>query len=327
MKTLFTSFTLLYCTLAIAQYMPLDFEEYNLPLDTAITASATNPDSSFIFNGLEFPSIYSAAYGGFWVGGWALSTSRNDSIKDFTNLFGSASGGGALGSKTYMVGQNGAYILPDENVFVYSPDYTNLAYTAEVLLNGSGFSTAFGTDSTGTDVGFPDSLILFMNYYLDGELVNFTRLPLANYALAPQADYIITEWGQSLVNAGDLPLIRADSIVFNLVSSQSGQFGNNTPDFFAIDDLLVANSGANNATEAKVVKVDIYPNPTHSTARFSNIDAIGDLFVFDNNGRIILHTEQHSASSEINLTALPSGLYYLFLKSDTQTIRGTIIKE
>ena len=325
--TLFFFVGLLHVTLSAQITVDIiDFEEFSIPLDTSITASATNTDSSFFFNGLEFPSQFNPSYGGLWTGGWALSTSRNDSIKDFTNLFGSASGGGFDGSDTYMVGQNGAYILLPENTSIAPGSYSNLAYTVDVLLNGSSFSNAFGTDSTGADVGIPDSLVLVMNYYLGEELVSSFDLILADYTSAPQNDFILDQW-DSIVYTDSPPFIESDSVVFNLVSSQSGMFGNNTPDFFVIDNFFVIEAAPLSVNETNIKEVNIYPNPTRSFAQFSDVLITGEMQIFDNLGRLVHSQKNHQAGSPMDMSSLNSGLYHIFLSNDSEVVRGTIMKE
>jgi hypothetical protein len=326
--------SILICTLGISFSVSaqvtvetIDFEVFDLPLDRGITASATNTDSSFFFNDLEFPSMFNPSYGGFWSGGWALSTSRNDSIKDFTNLIGSASGSGIGMSDTYLAGQNGAYILLPENTSVVLGGYSNLAYTAEVLLNGSSFSRPFGTDSTGMDVGFPDSLVLVLNYYLEDVLVfSDDNARLADFTSTPQNDFILTEW-ESFVFSDIPTFIEADSVVFNLVSSQSGMFGNNTPDFFVIDDLIVLTRQASSVSEISITEAKLYPNPTSSIAQLSDVSIQGDLQIFDNLGRLVSTQNDHQAGYPIDLSSFPSGVYHVFLRGDSEVVRGTLIKD
>ena len=309
MKSLFTLLLLLCATFVSAQYVILNFEEDNLPLDTSITASATNTDSSFVFSGLEFPSQFNAAYGGFWSGGWALSTSRNDSTGDFTNLVGASTGSGFDGSSTYFVGQNGAYILLPTGSEFAKVYVTNTTYTAAVVENGSGFSRPFGIDTSGVS-GVPDSLVLKITAYSNGNETKVQDIYLADFT-APEdsLDYILREWRAADHFLPSYSFAPADSIAFRMYSSDNGAFGNNTPDFFAMDALYVilGTSGTRDLLAAN--KLDVWPNPASTQIRIGKGGEPVQLHIADVNGRLVRFYPSYSLGQSVNLSGLPSGNY------------------
>ncbi|MFK8056983.1 MAG: DUF4465 domain-containing protein [Saprospiraceae bacterium] len=310
MKTLLLTCLAVFCyTLTSAQYVILNFEDSNLPLDTFVTASTSNPDSSFQFSGLEFPSIYNPSYGGFWAGGWALSTSRNDTTGDFSNLVGAATGSGFNGSSAYLVGQIGAYILlpaGSEYAKVYA---TNTTYTANVLENGSMFSRPFGIDTSGVS-GVPDSLVLALTAYSDGQITQEENLYLADYrANQDSLDYIVRNWISNDNPVASLEFYPADSIAFQMYSSDNGSFGNNTPNFFAIDALYVilGTSGTNDLMASNPLKV--WPNPA---SQYIHIGEGGDnvqLHIADMSGRLVRFYPSYSLGQTVDLSGLPAGNY------------------
>ncbi len=309
MKLLFTSALLLYSFLASAQFVILNFEEDRLPLDTTITASASNPDSSFVFSGLEFPSVYNPAYGGFWTAGWALSTSRNDSVGDFSNLTGASSGGGFNGSSTYLVGQNGAYILLPAGSEFAKVYVTNTTYTAAVVENGSGFSRPFGIDTAGVS-GVPDSLVLNISAYSNGSITKEQNIFLADYRASEDSlDYVVREWvaaDQFLPSYNFQP---ADSIAFRMYSSDNGSFGNNTPDFFAMDALYVILGTSSTKDLLATRKLKTWPNPTSDFIHIGEGGKSVQLHLADMNGRVVRFYPSYTLGQAVDLSGLPSGNY------------------
>lgn len=141
-----------------------------------------------------------------------------------------ANGTGAGGSATYGVAYNfsqgDAIINLPSGVNPYSIDITNTTYTAQSITQGDQFARAFhqgdylelnilgfsGLNGTGTQVGdVPFFLADFRGSTL--QLVsNWTTVSL-------------------------ITLSGAESLEFNLTSTDVGQFGVNTPTYFAVDNI------------------------------------------------------------------------------------------
>jgi len=326
MKPLLTGLFLLSAVVAHSQYVILNFEEENLPLDTFLTASTANPDSSFNFSGLSFPSEYNPAYGGFWSGGWALSSSRNDSIGNFSNLFGAATGEGYNGSSTYMVGQNGAYILLPSGSEFAKVYVTNTTYTAEVLENGSGFSRPFGVDTAGVS-GVPDSLLLSIIGYEEGNPTKSQGIFLADFRNSVDSlDYILREWRAADHFLPSYNFAPVDSITFRLFSSDNGSFGNNTPDFFAMDALYVilGTSGTQDLLVRNELKV--WPNPASSQLHIGEGGDAVQLHVADINGRLVRFYPSYQLGQSIDLSGLPAGPYTVVTMGNGKNGAAQIIK-
>ena len=302
----------------------VDFEGAGMETDTLLTANTSNPEVIFEIDELLFPSHSNS---GFWIGGWGISTSRNDSVGDFRNLAGSAKGSGAEGSRTYMVGQNKAYILLPEGSEVAGFQYNNLRYTADVLRLGSRFTRVFGVDSMGNS-GFPDSLILKVDYYANGLLSGSFSWPLADYRGEEEEDFIVEDWRAAVpLNAsGDTIAYLADSLVFSLLSSDNGEFGNNTPDFFALDNLLVRrNIIASRELAQKPLLLT--PNMSSTHTRISGLGPVsGRLFILDGNGRTLLHGQRHDSGTEIPLDGLQPGQYLILFEHGAARYAGRMVK-
>jgi len=180
----------------------------------------------------------------YWEGfSYSNMTNTGDSGLDgqFTAYSADGAGGGAEGSSNYAVGYQGYYGPTQTYNGILSGDYaqalsgayfTNNAYAFHSMMNGDGFAKPFGGD-TGDDA---DWFLLSIygldeNYSRSGEVVEFY---LADYRFADNAlDYIVTDWTWvELTSLGEVY-----GLEFALSSSDVGDWGMNTPAYFAMDSL------------------------------------------------------------------------------------------
>ena len=100
------------------------------------------------------------------------------------------------------------------------------------MLDGDAFAKQFG-GVTGDD---PDYLLLTLTgLHADGS-TDSTEFYLADFRFADNAqDYIVSQWTWA-----DLSVLGpVVGLEFALSSTDSGQFGMNTPSYFAMDSLMV----------------------------------------------------------------------------------------
>lgn len=79
-----------------------------------------------------------------------------------------------------------------------------------------------------------------------------------------------------------------------------------------------------------VQKVNVFPNPANTIVNLNLTGFTGksDVSMFDVNGRIVLHREVSTVNSQLNIAALPAGVYMLRIKNGGQEINMTkIIKQ
>ncbi len=290
-----------------------DFEDFQLPLDTFLRADATHLDTTFESNRVLIPSQYDTSFGGFWSGGFAISTSRNDSVGNFTNLYGVVAGEGALNSDTYLVGQQDSYLLFDSLSVPTSLYYTLPTYTAQVLRDGSAFSRPFGVDSTG-QAGVPDSLVLQVRGYYEHDLLLQRDIFLADFRGSDDDDYILDEWRRE-----EFFTILLDSLHFTLVSSDQNMFGNNTPDFFALDHIELAQLIISTREEVQVTKVDAYPNPSAELVRLGDGAVAVQLQLLDQLGRPVREVAAYQLGQPLPVHTLASGLYTAVMRAPDAT--------
>ena len=177
---------------------------------------------------------------GSWSG-WSVSNSTDVTTAGYLNQYSGISGGGALDSSTYFVAS--AYGYPSLPTITVSDDFsfdsllvTNTTYATLSMLEGDAFAKKFGGE-TGDD---PDYFLLTIDG-LDssGESIGTVDFYLADYRFADNSlDYLVDEW--SLVDVSSLS--SASSLVFSLASSDVGDFGMNTPAYFALDQLVLSDS-------------------------------------------------------------------------------------
>lgn len=179
----------------------------------------------------HFDPTYSS-WSGFSVSSMVDNTFGGN---DYTHQYGAyaplgAHGAGAGGSATYGVAYNSspgdAVINLPSSAAAYSIDIANTTYVAQSITLGDGFARAFhqgdyfkldilgftGLNGTGAQVG---DVPFYLADFRGGKLL------------------LVSDWTKV-----DLASLKgAESLAFNLTSTDVGQFGMNTPAFFAVDNI------------------------------------------------------------------------------------------
>jgi hypothetical protein len=215
-------------------------------------------DGTFTSGGVQFSNHYDQTFQS--ATGFAYSNTTDGTTGSFSNQYSAYTGTGAgPGADNYGVAfghqdlaanefdlvpfdpSNPAemYQLPNLTIpagfKIQSMEVTNTTYTALTVKNGDGFgfTKAFG-GPTGDDADY----LLLTAYGTDaaGNLLGSADFYLADYRFADNSlDYIIDTWTTwDLTALGD-----ATRIYFNLASTDIGQFGMNTPGYFAVDNLQI----------------------------------------------------------------------------------------
>ncbi len=212
-----------------ASALVVDFED--LGLAATPPGEVLDPPTSggsFVSGGVTFLND------GFFSG-FSASTTSDTTTGDFTNQYSNITGAGAGGSDTFGI----AYAYdPVDLLFasthtVSSAAFTNTTYTALSMLNGDAFAKQFGGVS-GDD---PDWLRLTIQGVdgLGATTGPGVELYLADYRFADNGlDYVLDGWASV-----DLSVLgQVSGLRFSLDGSDVGDFGLNTPAYFAIDDLV-----------------------------------------------------------------------------------------
>jgi hypothetical protein len=214
-----------------------DFETHGQTLVAGGYDNNAGQSGAFVDGELTFGNSFSNAYGFDSWSGFSISRGTDTSTPGYFNQYAAITGEGARGSSTYAIGYNGADTIiqrsndsePFESIAV-----TNTTYAALSMLNGDAFAKQFGGES-GDD---PDSFVLtIVGKDANGESIGEVEFHLADYRFEDNSlDYIVDEWTTiDLTSIG-----QATELHFSLSSTDVGQYGMNTPGYFAIDDVQLA---------------------------------------------------------------------------------------
>lgn len=244
-------FTLVCCLPAGASAAIADFENLPLPPDSFYNGDpgglmpGQTHDGSFVSGGARFNNLFAvdATFGYTYWNGWAYSNKTDTTTAGFGNQYSAYAGGGSGGSAKYGVAFMGAPAPAIElpaGAMPVSIDVTNTTYAALSMLFGDSFSKRFG-DNTATPQVFESDFPDFFKLTIGGvdagggSIGAPVEVYLADYRFANSAeDYIQKGW--KTINLSSLA--GAAKLTFALQSSDVGQFGMNTPGYFAADNLV-----------------------------------------------------------------------------------------
>lgn len=301
------------------------FEDFNLPDESFLDGSMANggfqTDVAFWPNDFDF---------GFWLGGWAISTTTDTTDGTFNNLYSAKPGGGNDGSRTYAVGQFASQIILDASLqgqTLQGMYVTNTTYAYEVILQGNDFATAFGGPS-GDD---PDFFLLTIFGYQNGDLnvTDSVAFFLADYRFPDNSqDYIVDSWEYLDLS----PLGPVDSLLLVVTSTDIDPvYGINTPAFFCMDDF---NAEPPVAVQEKPQTKSLSLSPTLVTDGTwmdwpPKIEKIsGSLQISNLYGQVV--QRQNLITGErtwVPTTQLPIGTYFVEVRSENSRWIGTFVKQ
>jgi len=176
--------------------------------------------------------------------GFAYSNVNDTTTPGWTNQYAAFTGTDQSGSGNYGVGYDPSASGFGSPPMVTLADpvpqviagawFTNTTYAALAMLNGDSFSKKFGGpgDPHGND---PDWFLLEV-YGIDAGGGQTGPVPfyLADYRSPDNAqDYVVDDWRWVDLR----PLGEVVGLEFRLSSSDTGQFGMNTPAYFAVDGV------------------------------------------------------------------------------------------
>jgi hypothetical protein len=282
---LLSSALLLNISIAFSQIC--DFEDLALPIDTY--ATATGNDTLFDSYGFGFSSQYDTNFN-YWSGGFAMSTMRDTSTGDFSNLY-SARTNSIQELNTYAVVNLGAGLQSFEwaapivaNLSWASIDISNTTYAYKSMLLGDAFAKKFG-GASGDD---PDYFFLRI-YAKQSMYLDSLDVYLADFRFNDNSqDFIIDDW-----TSADISGFPSNTqLEFRLFSSDTGMFGINTPLFFAIDNIKYSITGG--LDDIKRDQLDAYSDGTQ--IQIQN-PSKATYTIYDMQGRLLQSFQDYSGAS------------------------------
>lgn len=178
----------------------------------------------------------------YFGGGFTYSNCTDVETPGYMNM--SAFAGSGYGDDTYLLANSSSFTpasVTQGQHASFAPReayFTNATYAALSMLQGDAVAKKFG-GADGTD---PDWFRLVIRGYLQGEpTAEPVVFYLADYRSDnPAEDYVVKDWTRVDLT----PLGVVDSLAFELESSDTGDWGINTPTYFCMDHLVVGLPGA-----------------------------------------------------------------------------------
>ena len=296
-----------------AQFTTIDFEELPLPaVDTFYNGA--DEAGQFVSKDATFGLSYSEESWGISWSGFAYSNMTDNTTPGASNQYSAFAGEGAEGSEQYAVyNSNDTLTFPGYGAIFGNISVTNTTYTGISMRDGDQFGKEFGTpndangDPDGTD-GEDFFFVTFRAWDNDWNYIDSVDIYLADFQSEDENDhYILENWENFDLSALD----GAKYFTFDFKSSDVGDFGINTPKYFALDNLEFTEVFAN--TEKNILSIGVYPNPVSTTLNIKGEN--GNITLFDNSGRTVWEGF-HNKNTSIDVQKFPKGMYYLHLRNE-----------
>ncbi len=299
----------------------IDFESFSLPapVDTFDNGSAGNGD--FTINYATFSNSYDTTWGSW--SGFSVSNMTDVTTPGFSNQYSSFVGAGANNSANYGVFYSNGTITSTSVMKFNSFDITNTTYAAISMRDGDMFAKKFGdsVDASGQVDGTNGEdffKVWIIAEDLSGNNKDSLEFFLADYRFADNTqDYILDTW--TTVDLTSFQFF-VQKLTFRLESSDNGQWGMNTPAYFAIDNIDGVIVGSLNENE---LSITVYPNPVKDILTVNGEH--GTITISNMNGQVI-YSSEHNGNSQIDMSDFESGVYMLRLTNANGSAIQRIIK-
>lgn len=296
----------LFCAHALAAQTTTDFEDLGLSVGEFLNQT---PDGAFVSGNVSLNNFYDENYD-YWDG-WAISATTDITTPGFMNQYSSAAGAGANGSTTYAL----TYAFDEQRIELTGDAagapvngmYVNNSTFAYLnMLNGGAPGKRFGGE-TGDD---PDFFLLTIQGELNGERTEeIIEFYLADYRFADNSeDYIVTDW--TLLDLTSLGNV--DHLLLSLSSSDTGDFGMNTPAYVCVDDITTSDMPLNVRDQQLDWNITLYPNPAQDNLQLEwPIAETGTANIFNAQGQLVKSVSLSLGVNGVDIASFPSGNYWL----------------
>jgi hypothetical protein len=274
------------------------------------------PDSLFQAE-LSMNIGWDTSWGGYWKNQWAFSRKNITTVEpsDFSkHLYAAKAGKGAEEQgEVYAIGTQNAFLLnPDPvNQFIDGFYITNTTFA----YNSMAFGDNFGKKFTAAD---KDSFVLNIHLFLNGKLQKTQQVILADFRSTDTTKHMLLDtWQWVGLNA------TTDSIQFELQSSDVGDFGINTPLYFALDKIAVIHTGSVN--KLKPLTLSVYPNPATDKIKIAEFAKVRSVEICDYRGMKL--KAMYLDGGQLDISALSEGMYWVrALMNDGSMATSSFIK-
>ena len=260
----------------------------------------STPDSLFQAK-LSMDIGWDTSWGGYWKDQWAFSRKNVTTLEpsDFSkHLYATKAGKGAEEEgEVYAIGTQNAYFLnPDpinQNVDGFYITNTTFAYNSMAF--GDNFAKKFNAADK-------DSFVLNIHLFLSGKLQKTQQVILADFRSSDTTKHILLDTWQWVGL-----MTTTDSIQFELQSSDVGDFGINTPLYFALDKIAIIHTGSVN--KIKALTLSLYPNPATEKIHIAEFAKVQKAEICDYRGMTL--KELDLKEGQVDISSLPAGMYWV----------------
>lgn len=289
----------------------VDFEDLTLAADSFYNGS--DEAGGFVSGGVTFGNDYTTAFDS-WEG-FAYSNMTDNTTAGYGNQYSAYPASGADNSDNYAVYFNGDTLhFPGTHANLVSVDFTNTTYAYLSMRDGDAYAKQFGSsnnangDDDGTN-GEDYFYVTVFNHDATGNKTDSLNFYLADFRFTDaNDDFIVDSWENLDLSA----LKNVNFLTFTFNSSDVGDFGINTPQYFAIDNLVYENTtGLNSMQKADFA---MYPNPAQSTLNIEG-DA-GEYRIYNTSGSLVKEFNNFEVST-VDISALAPGIYVVKVSTGT----------
>lgn len=301
-------FSLFFYQKTVAQFVS-GCEDLTLAPDNFWNGS--DGSGSFTSGTVQYLNKYTAAYGSW--SGFSYSNKTDKTTVGYANQYSAITGIGALNTKNYIVGYGTDTLLFSKPINMDGFYVTNSTYAYLDMLNGSLYSKKFVSNDW--------FKLTIKGFKTDKTKVNEVEMYLADFRFVDASkNFILNVWKWV-----DLSLFQDVSyITFQKSSSDVGNWGMNTPDYFCMDELKV--KGFTSVEATNYSKFKIYSNSMLSKILISGDDEIEAVRVLDLSGRVVFQSKYNDKSLNISMPTGSKGIYVVKVNSKNyEEIRKVIL--
>lgn len=222
------------CVMALlvvtVQAQVITFEDVNLPAESHWNGSESGL-ATYTTGPVTFYNGYYELWD--WWMSWLSVSNVTDRVSEgFMSQYNAVVGQGVSGSPNYAIAFSLDELTLDEPTVLSGVYLTNNNYAYYAMANGDDFTTKFG----GADGNNADWFLLTITGHdVNGVETGSIDFYLADFRFEDNSlDYIVSDW--TFVDLRDLGEVQA--LTFSFASSDTGDFGMNTPAYFAMDNLV-----------------------------------------------------------------------------------------
>ena len=293
-------------------YQVAHFEE--LPLDPESYWNGSDESGGFVSEGIFFPNDYNPEWGA-WTG-WAYSNVSDNTTPGWLNQYSAITGTGvdpeSSGGTNYAVAfQPQTLKMESEQPYLAKGFFiTNTTYAGLAMMYGDDFSKKFG----GVEGNDPDWFRISVWGFTNGEKTDSIHYYLSDYRFEDnRKNYVIQTW--QWLELSSLGVV--DSLGFALSSSDVGDWGMNTPAFFAIDNVHVQPQETTVREVSLEPVATAFPNPATHGFRIGipGHQTSVELTLFNSTGQLVYQNPSYIPGEYLNPGSLPGGIYVAQIRS------------